>query len=538
MKTKIANSLQLDIVGNRDCSTDRDILTATLKRWRQKLGYCSIFAAVPAILASHISEARSDEPKKPEASVAERNVRRLDRLNKSFSSPALLKRQSEFRLPDQEGSFDTRVALGGTDDCPGRTIPGGTYTAAAPFTDSGDTSGANSTVNQLHYYYYYTFDALGPDHVYSFTLTGRGPNPQIEVSTTSGTYKPMVYVLQGGFTGACPAGTGNLAYNALVLSYSSGNTATLNSWQMMNYIPLYVPLHLFVDSAKNDASGSGPYTIRMQDVTIAPAVACPDPNSLNCPEFFVRQQYLDFLNRDPDSAGNNDWLSVLYNCRPNQGGLGSDPYCDRVEVSSGFFRSQEFGERGYWLYRFFAASLGRRPQFAEFLPESQKLSGQLTAAELAAKKADFIARFMQLPEFTNIYAGLTDASHAAQFIAKLEEKAHVTLPASATTGPGQPPQYGRQQLISLMSSGQFTAAQTLQAFIEQKVVWDANFYPAFVAMEYFGYLRRDPDTAGYNDWVDVLTNGRASAGILPGDYRHLIFGFIYSVEYRQRFGQP
>jgi hypothetical protein len=209
-----------------------------------------------------------------------------------------------------------------------------------------------------------------------------------------------------------------------------------------------------------------------------------------------------------------------------------------VHVSSGFFRSTEFGERGYWAYRFYAASLGRRPQFAEFLPELQQLSGSLSSAELAARRADFIERFMQLPEFTNIYAGLTDASHAAQFIARLEETARVTLPASATTGAGQPPQYGRQQLIDLLSSGQFTAAQTLQAFIEQKVVWDTYFYPAFVAMEYFGYLRRDPEPAGYDDWVDVLTNGRASAGIQPGDYRHLIFGFIYSIEYRERFGQP
>ncbi len=89
-----------------------------------------------------------------------------------------------------------------------------------------------------------------------------------------------------------------------------------------------------------------------------------------------------------------------------------------------------------------------------------------------------------------------------------------------------------------MATGQFTAAQTLRAFIEQKVVWDTYFYRAFVAMQYFGYLRRDPEAAGYDDWVDVLTNGRASAGIQPGDYRHLIFGFIYSVEYRERFGKP
>jgi hypothetical protein len=45
---------------------------------------------------------------------------------------------------------------------------------------------------------------------------------------------------------------------------------------------------------------------------------------------------------------------------------------------------------------------------------------------------------------------------------------------------------------------------------------------------------RDPEDAGYNDWVDVLTNGRPP--IQPGDFRHLIFGFVWSVEYRQRFG--
>ncbi len=77
MKAKTANSTRLDILGNSDRSSDQEILTAMLKRRRQKLGYCSIFAAVPAILASHVSEARSDEGKKPEASVAARIARRL-----------------------------------------------------------------------------------------------------------------------------------------------------------------------------------------------------------------------------------------------------------------------------------------------------------------------------------------------------------------------------------------------------------------------------------------------------------------------------
>ncbi len=250
--------------------------------------------------------------------------------------------------------------------------------------------------------------------------------------------------------------------------------------------------------------------------------------------FFVRQQYLDFLLREPDAGGFNDWLNVLNNCQPNQGGLGSDPACDRVHVSSGFFRSTEFGERGYWSYRYYHAALGRRPQFAEFVPDMRRLSGFLSPAEEEAQRAAFVADFMQRGEFQAIYGGLTSSATAAQFIAKLEEKAGVTLPATTTTLPGQPPQYGRNELIQKMASGEFTAAQTLRAFIEQKVVFDAFFFRAFVAMQYFGYLLRDPDDAGYNDWVDVLTNGRGT--IPPGDFRHLIFGFVWSVEYRQRFG--
>ena len=87
MKTKTANLSRLNILGNGGRSSDREIFTATLKRWRQKLAYCSIFAAVPAILASHVQvqEARSDEAKKTEPSVAAREDRKSTRLNSSHS---------------------------------------------------------------------------------------------------------------------------------------------------------------------------------------------------------------------------------------------------------------------------------------------------------------------------------------------------------------------------------------------------------------------------------------------------------------------
>jgi hypothetical protein len=52
---------------------------------------------------------------------------------------------------------------------------------------------------------------------------------------------------------------------------------------------------------------------------------------------------------------------------------------------------------------------------------------------------------------------------------------------------------------------------------------------AFVASQYYGYLRRTPDTAGFNAWVNYLKNN-------PNDFRTMVFGFLNSTEYRLRFG--
>ena len=50
-------------------------------------------------------------------------------------------------------------------------------------------------------------------------------------------------------------------------------------------------------------------------------------------------------------------------------------------------------------------------------------------------------------------------------------------------------------------------------------------------MEYFGYLRRDPDTSGFNFWLGKLNdfNGNFIAA-------EMVKAFISSAEYRQRFG--
>ncbi len=539
MKTTLANLSRLDIPGNGDRSSDRETLTAMLKQWRQKLGYCSIFAAVPAILASNLQAARSAEAKEPEASVAGRGARLLERLNISGSNPALRKRQSEYRLPHQKGSFDMLAPLAGTDDCQGGAIPDGNYTAATPYTASGDTTGANNTVTGVQYYYYYSYDSAGPDHIYSFTLSGRGPNPQIQVSTTSGTYRPLIYVLQGGFAGACPAGTGNFAYNTVVVSESPsiGGTATLNSGQM-NFLPLNVPLYLFVDSRSNDASGSGPYTIRMQDLTIAPAAACP--NSIDCAEFFVRQHYLDFLNREPDAGGLAFWTNEIALCS-------GDVQCieaKRINVSAAYFLSIEFQETGFLVYRTYKAAFGNLPnapvplRLSEFTPDTQQVGQGVIVNQtgweqvLENNKQAFASGFVQRTRFTS---GYQSSLTPDQFVDQLFINAAVT-PSSTDRAAAINEFGGAGNTADTAARG-----RALRRVAENSTLRQQEFNKAFVLMQYFGYLRRNPndppepglDFNGYNFWLTKLNqfNGNFSSA-------EMVKSFLVSSEYRQRFGQP
>ncbi len=275
MKAKIL--IPQNILGNSDLPSNRERLIAMLKSWRQPMGYFSILTVLPAILASQVQEVKAEEVNTAAAPepVTGQNAKQRPGLRTALIKPGFLRRQNSYLLPHQKSSFDILAPSGGGDDCPGTTIPGGIYTASAPYVDSGDTTGANDTVTRAFYidYVYYNYDTAGPDQVYTFMLTARGANPEIQVSTTSPTYRPVIYILDGR-RGTCPGGTGNRAMNELVLYDSrwpkSSNFAVL-SGGAINSLPLNVPLHLFVDSRHNDASGSGSYSLRMQNLTTAPA---------------------------------------------------------------------------------------------------------------------------------------------------------------------------------------------------------------------------------------------------------------------------
>lgn len=233
----------------------------------------------------------------------------------------------------------------------------------------------------------------------------------------------------------------------------------------------------------------------------------PSVNSIDDTDTFVHQHYHDFLNREPEPQGLADWKAILANCNPG------DTKCDRIEVSSGFYRSTEFQQRGYFVYRFYSASFGRVPHYAEFLPDMAGVSGFQTEEQEEASKAAFIEAFMSRQEFKDRYDRQTDPR---AYVEALETAAGVTLT-------------NRETLIADLAARRITRAQVLRSVVESGEVFQKYYNQAFVVMQYFGYLRRDPDIL-YLDWIDTLNR--------TGDYRVLINGFVNSQEYRHRFGQP
>jgi uncharacterized delta-60 repeat protein len=228
-------------------------------------------------------------------------------------------------------------------------------------------------------------------------------------------------------------------------------------------------------------------------------------NAIDTTEFFVRQQYLDFLGREPDPPGFNGWVNTINNCAPG------DASCDRVHVSEMFFRSEEFQQRGYFVYRFYSTAFGQKPDYAAFGTDLQRVSGFLTNDQLEAAKTAFANDFVTRPAFAAQYGSLSNSA----YVDALVNTAAVNLS-------------NRQSIIDGLNAGTLTRAQALRQIAESGEVYQRYYNQAFVVMEYFGYLRRDPDLL-YLNWIDVLSQG--------GDSRRMVEGFVDANEYRNRFKQ-
>ncbi|HEV7798749.1 MAG TPA: CHRD domain-containing protein [Pyrinomonadaceae bacterium] len=99
--------------------------------------------------------------------------------------------------------------------------------------------------------------------------------------------------------------------------------------------------------------------------------------------------------------------------------------------------------------------------------------------------------------------------------------------------------FQRDVLVDALQHGNITRAQALRLMVEDADYKAVQLNRAFVLMEYFGYLRRNPDDppdnnlSGYNFWLAKLNQ-------FNGNFvqAEMVKAFLKSTEYRGRFGPP
>ncbi len=270
-------------------------------------------------------------------------------------------------------------------------------------------------------------------------------------------------------------------------------------------------------------------------VTITDNDSATDVNPIDSASFFVRQHYIDFLNREPDSSGLAFWTNQITSC-------GSDAQCieiRRINVSAAFFLSIEFQETGYLVYRVFKVGHNGMPapvRYAEFLADTQQIGQGVIVgvgnwqAQLENNKQAFALDFVLRLKFTQ---DLPDSLTPAEFVNALYANAGVA--PSATERTSAINEFGGEP------TSVDTAARTrvLRRVAENSTLKQQELNKAFVLMQYFGYLRRNPfdppepnlNFDGYNFWLNKLNQ-------FNGNFvnAEMVKAFIISSEYRQRFG--
>jgi len=178
-------------------------------------------------------------------------------------------------------------------------------------------------------------------------------------------------------------------------------------------------------------------------------------------------------------------------------------------------------------------AFNRLPSYVEFSTDLASITGT-TADEVFAKRAAYAAGFVQRTESTSIYFALNDT----QFVNALMSGAqgqNYNLTSITTKDPANPDTGSKvvltsTDLINRLTAGTMTRAQVLRAIAQSdEITLNKEAVNAFVASQYYGYLRRTPDTVGFNGWVAYLTAN-------PNDFRTMVNGFLNSQEYRLRFG--
>ena len=262
-------------------------------------------------------------------------------------------------------------------------------------------------------------------------------------------------------------------------------------------------------------------------VTITDDAIEPPTNPVDDSNAFVEQLYRDFLNRPSDPAGKAFWVNNIDHCnnpaqRPPGQTAAQCIQLSRIVTAAAFFLSIEFQATGGTAYLTNKVAFGSRPNFARFEQDAQQVGlnyvfGQPGAeALLEANKVAYYNDYVTRTDFVNTYGGVSDQTYVSTLI--------------GNTGVAFT-QAEHDAFVNGLANQSETRATVLRKISEKGTFRAAEFNSMFVLMEYYGFLRRNPDTAGFNFWLNKLN-------LFNGNYldAEMVKAFIESAEYRQRFG--
>ncbi len=269
--------------------------------------------------------------------------------------------------------------------------------------------------------------------------------------------------------------------------------------------------------------------VKVKPVRLRPGTNVPI--TIDDLDFFVQEHYIDFLARFPEPAGFQAWMNVLTPCN-------NDPVClygpngKRVLVSQSIFGSPEFLIKGRYTITFYRVAFNRLPDYTEFAPDVRSVTGT-TAADTNAKRAVFANNFVLRLEFVNgspnspAYGAMSNSTYVTTLMGRYSLTS-ITTPDPANPDGTTKVTLTTNDLINRLNASTLTRAQVLRAIVQSDEVTNAEAVNTFVASQYYGYLRRTPETKGFNDWVNYLNTH-------PGDFNTMVWGFVDSQEYRNRF---
>ena len=266
------------------------------------------------------------------------------------------------------------------------------------------------------------------------------------------------------------------------------------------------------------------------------------PNPIDFTDIFVGQHYHDFLARQSDSSGQLFWENQISAC-------GTNAVCiedRRTNVSAAFFLSIEFQQTGYLVIRAHKGAFGSAssvPRYLTFLKDQRRVGEGLVVgntgweALLAANRQAYLQEFVSRPEFVSAFP---QGVNAFTYVDTLFANEGVLPTANE-----------RQAAVNAYGTGNTVGrAAALNSVIESNTVFDKQYNPAFVLMQYFGYLRRDADDppdnnfVGYDFWLNKMNQFSVAGENVRDDEvalrrvkrADMVESFLVSTEYRARFG--